>query len=109
MEALLMTFLAPFLPFLLGKGEDVADAAIDRLGAAGWERAKALWAKLRPKVEGKEAAREAAHDIAAEPNDELARAAFQLQLRKLLHDDPELARGLADIVNDGRRAGIIAD
>ena len=109
MEAILTTFLAPFLPYLLKKGEQAADAAIERFGQAAWKRAQALWAKLRPKVEDKEAAREATEDVAAAPDDELARSALQLQLRKLVADDPDLAAELAELLEDGRRAGIMAD
>jgi hypothetical protein len=108
-EAILTTFLAPFLPFLLKQGEQAADAAIDRLGAAAWKRAQALWGALRPKVDDKEAAREAAEDVAAAPEDELARSALQLQLRKLIADDPDLARELAEMLEENRRAGIMAD
>ena len=109
MEAILTTFLAPFLPFLIRQGEQAAEAAIDRFGAAAWNRAQKLWARLRPKVEEKEAAREAADDVAAAPDDELARAALQLQLRKLVGDDPDLGRELAEMLEENRRAGIMAD
>jgi hypothetical protein len=108
-EAILTTFLAPFLPYLLRQGEHAADAAIDHLGAAAWRQAQALWRRLRPKVEDKEAAQEAAADVAAAPDDELARGALQLQLRKLLADDPELAKALAELLDEGRRAGVMAD
>ena len=74
-----------------------------------WKRAQKLWARLRPKVEEKEAAREAADDVAAAPDDELARAALQLQLRKLVGDDPDLGRELAEMLEENRRAGIMAD
>ncbi len=109
MEAILTTFLAPFLPYLLKKGEQAADAAIQRFGEAAWKRAQALWGKLRPKVEDKEAAREATEDVAGAPDDELARSALQLQLRKLIADDPDLAGELAEMLEDSRRAGIMAD
>src|SRR5215218_309206 len=109
MEAILTTFLAPFLPFLLARGEHAAEAAIERFGAAAWERAQGLWKQLRPKVRDKEAAREAAEDVAVAPDDELACSALQLQLRKLLADDPDLARELGALLEEGRRAGVMAD
>ena len=109
MEAILTTFLAPFLPYLLKKGEQAADAAIEHFGEAAWKRAQALWGKLRPKVEDKEAAREATEGVAAAPDDELAPSALPLQLRKLVADDPDLAAELAELLEDGRRAGIMAD
>ena len=59
--------LAPFLPYLLKAGEEAAGEAGKKFGAEAWERAKALWAKLRPQVEAKPAAQEAAQDVAANP------------------------------------------
>jgi hypothetical protein len=109
MEQILTTFLAPFLPFLLKKGEEAADAAIDKLGAKAWDRARALWGRLRPKVDEKEAAREAVEDVAAAPDDELALGALQLQLRKLLAGDAELAAAVGEMLDDARRSGVMAD
>ena len=109
MEAILTTFLAPFLPYLLKQGERAGEAAVDHLGAAAWRQAQALWKRLRPKGEDKEAAKEAAEDVAAAPDDELARSALQLQLRKLLADDPDLAAALQELLDDGRRTGVMAD
>lgn len=109
MEAVIATFLAPFLPYLVRKGEAVADRAIDEFGAAAWERAQTLWGKLRPSVEGKEGAREAAEAAAESPDDETARAALEFQLRTLLASDPDLAAELRASVRDAQRAGVMAD
>ncbi len=49
-------------------------------------------------MESRASAREAAADVAANPADDLARAAFQLQLRKLLADDPALERELQQVI-----------
>ncbi len=43
----LVSFLAPFLPYLLKVGEQAAEEAGKRLGADAWERAKALWGRLK--------------------------------------------------------------
>ena len=83
-------FLAPFLPYLLKAGEKAAEEAGRKLGAAAWEQAQALWARLRPKVEARPALKEAVADAAANPRDEDALAALRLQLRKLLEEDPAL-------------------
>ena len=87
----LLTFLAPFLPYLLKMGEQAAEEAGKKLGAEAWEGAKALWAKLKPKVEAKPAAREAAQEVAAHPADEDAQTALQWQLEKFLAEDEALA------------------
>lgn len=109
MEVVLTTFLAPFLPYLVRKGEAVADKAIDALGGAAWERARALWGKLRPRIEEKEAAREVADAVAANPDDEAARGALQFQLRTLLEGDPALADELERMVREAQQAGVMAD
>jgi hypothetical protein len=109
MEAVLTTFLAPFLPYLVRKGEAVADKAIETLGGAAWERAQALWGKLRPRIEEKEAAREVADAVAANPDDEAARGALQFQLRTLLKDDPILMGELDRMLQEAQQAGVMAD
>lgn len=88
----LTAFLAPFLPYLLQAGEKVAEEAGKKLGAEAWEQVKALWAKLKPKVEAKPAAQEAVQDLAANPQNEKAQTALQWQLEKLLAEDQALAR-----------------
>ena len=87
----LITSLAPFLPYLLKMGEQAAEEAAKKLGAEAWEGAKALWAKLKPKVEANPAAQEAVQEAADHPEDADARAALRLQLRKLLAEDEALA------------------
>lgn len=108
MESILATFLAPFLPYLLKAGEEAAAKAIEAFGAAAWHRASALWVKLWPKIKNKEAAREAAADLADHADDERVRGAFELQLEKLLRGDQALSDELREILGEGQRAGIIA-
>ncbi|MBD2213838.1 hypothetical protein H6G27_28800, partial [Nostoc linckia FACHB-104] len=62
--ALIVKFLAPCLPFLLNVGNKAIEGASQKVGEDGWNKAKAIWAKLLPKVEAKEAAKEAAADVA---------------------------------------------
>lgn len=102
----LAAFLAPFLPYLLKAGEKAAEEAGKKLGEAAWERAKALWGKLRPKVEAKPAALEAAQDLAAQPNDEDAQAALRRQLKKLLAEDDALAAEVARLWGETRAARV---
>jgi hypothetical protein len=88
--AALAAFLAPCLPYLVKAGETVADKAATALGDEAWKLAQRVWGKLRPRVEAKEAAMEAAEDVAAKPDDPRAQAALALQLEKLLAADPDL-------------------
>lgn len=48
-------FLSPLLPYLLKPGEKAVEEIGKKIGGEAWDEAKALWAKLRPKVEAKQA------------------------------------------------------
>ncbi len=99
-------FLAPFLPYLLKAGEKAAEEAGKKFGADAWERAKALWTKLRPKVEAKPTAHEAVQDVAAAPDDPDTQAALRLQLKKLLAEDEALAAEVARLWEAAKAAGV---
>ncbi|HSL64210.1 MAG TPA: hypothetical protein VK874_06075 [Gaiellaceae bacterium] len=108
MEAALVSLLAPFLPYLVRAGERAAENVADALTTEAGKHARALWEKLFPHVESRPAAAEAAADVASDPDDELARAALQLQLRKLLEHDPELRGEVERMLADAERHGVIA-
>ncbi len=99
-------FLTPFLPYLLKAGERATEEAGKKLGGDAWEKAKALWGKLRSKVEAKPAAREAVQDVAAAPKDGDAQAALRLQLRKILSEDEELAAEVAQLWEKAKAMGV---
>jgi hypothetical protein len=105
----LVQFLAPFLPYLLKglklAGQEAVKKLGEKAGEQGFEQAKALWDKLRPKIEARPAALEAAQDAAAHPDDEDALAALRLQLKKLLAEDQALAQELARLLEQTRPAG----
>lgn len=107
MEAALVAALAPFLPYLLRAGERAGQEVAEALGGAAGDLAKSLWAKLRPGVESRPAAREAVADAAAQPEDERVRHALELQLEKVLRDDPALAEELGRMLQDAERRGIV--
>jgi hypothetical protein len=94
----LTTFLAPALPYLVSGGEGLIQEAGKKLGEGGPEILKSLWAKLRPKVEEKPAAAEAAQDVAKAPEDPDSQAALRVQLRKILEADPSLAAEIARLL-----------
>ncbi|MEH2402813.1 hypothetical protein [Nostoc sp.] len=95
--ALLVKFLAPCLPFLLNVGNKAVEEASKKVGEDVWNKAKAIWAKLHPKVEAKEAAKEAATDVAQKPEDEDLQASLRVQLKKILEADTVLAEEIAKI------------
>ena len=70
MDVLALTaFLAPCLPFLLEKvGAPALEGAASKLGEDTWEKAKAIWGKLRPKVESTAAAKMAAEKLGVHRN-----------------------------------------
>ncbi|MDZ7960566.1 MAG: hypothetical protein RMY34_22240 [Aulosira sp. DedQUE10] len=102
--ALIVKFLAPCLPFLLNVGSKAVEGASQKVGEDGWNKAKAIWAKLHPKVEAKEAAKEAAADVAANPEDEDLQASLRVQLKKILDADTALTEEIAKIWQENNSA-----
>ncbi|MEP0914189.1 hypothetical protein NDI45_25100 [Leptolyngbya sp. GB1-A1] len=98
--AVLVSFLAPFLPSLFNLGTKAAESVAEKFGEDAWEKAKSLWSKLRPKVEAKPLAQGAAQELAQNPNDEDAREALTKQLQKILEADPALAAEIARLLED---------
>ncbi len=106
--SVLVTLLAPCLGGFLGVVTAAANEVGQSVGADLVEHAKRLWAKLRPHVEAKPAALEAAEDVAQRPDDVRARGALELQLEKLLADDPDLSREVQALLSDAVAAGVVA-
>jgi hypothetical protein len=107
----LAQFLAPFLPYLIAAGKDVADQAAHALGREAWEHAQQLWGRLKTAIGGETAAPaeaenvdRAAKDVADAPEDPRAVGALELQLEKLLAADHGLAEQLARIWKQGEGA-----
>ena len=102
----LTTVLGPLLPYLLKAGETAAEETGKAVAGQSWEWAKSIWTKLKPKVEAKEAALEAAQDVAESPEDEEAQVALRRQLKKLLTEDQSLAEQVSRWLEQGKAAGI---
>ena len=96
--ALLVKILAPCLPFLMTMGNKAAEAASEKVGEDIWNKAKAIWAKLYPKVGAKPSAQEAAEDVAKAPEDEDLQASLRVQLKKILENDKPLAEEITKIL-----------
>jgi hypothetical protein len=110
MEIVTLTaFMSPFLPFLLKLGEKAAEksteAVAGKFGEAAWSKAQAVWEKLSPKVEAKEAAMEAVTDVANHPDDEDLQVALRVQLKKLLDQDEDLLKAIAQIFQEDAADG----
>jgi esterase/lipase superfamily enzyme len=96
----LTALLAPHLPTLMKLGGKAAESAASKIGTDTWEAAKKIWDKLSPTVEKKEATKEAATDLANNPEDQDLQAALRVQLKKLLEQDKELEDAIAKILAD---------
>ena len=101
----LTTALVPLLPYLLKAGEGAAGETGKKAVDQSLEWGKSLWSKLKLKVEAKPAALEAAQDIAQDPDDQDAQAAFRRQLRKLLTEDQSLADEVSRWLEQGKAGG----
>lgn len=98
---------SPLLPYLLKAGEKVAEETSKAVADQTLEWGKSLWAKLKPKVDAKPAALEAAQDAAKTPDDEDAQASLRVQLKKLLAEDQSLAEEVSRWLEQGKAAGIV--
>lgn len=96
--AMLVKFLAPCLPFLMAVGNKAVEGASQKLGEDVWTKAKAIWAKLQPKVETKPIAKGAVQELANSPSDADALDTLQKQLKKLLDEDKTLAAEIASLM-----------
>jgi len=94
----IVAFLAPFLPYLIKGAEETVQEIGKQFGGDTWQQAKALWGRLRPKVEAKPAAQEAVQDLAKSPDDEDAKTVLRVQLKKLLTEDDSLAKEIAQLI-----------
>jgi hypothetical protein len=106
MAAALTGFLSPVLPYLLKGGEGAAKEVGKKFGGAAWEKAKDLWAKLQPRFESRPAAQEAVQAVAQVPEDQAAQGALNLQVRKILVEDNNLAQELASWLVEAEQAGV---
>jgi hypothetical protein len=95
--AQLVAFLAPFLGPLLRRTEEATAGAIESFGESAWERATALWQRLRGSTEASPTVTEAVEDVAADPDNDRAQAALAWQLEKLLAANPRLGEELTHL------------
>lgn len=91
------TLLTPFLPYLLKGGEKAIEEAGKQVGGATWEKAKAVWAKLFPKVKEQPEALSAVENVASTPADEKAQKDLSAQLKELFDEDEALATQIANL------------
>jgi hypothetical protein len=98
--------LTPALPYLLASGQKAVEEIGNEAGGDAWRAAKLVWERLRPKIEARPAALEAAQDVASSPTDEDALAALRVQLKKLLTEDEALAAEVFHVYEEAKKQGV---
>jgi hypothetical protein len=104
----LTAFLAPLLPYLLKGGEKAAEEVGKKFGGVVWDKATALWARLRPKLEARPGARQMLQEVAKNFDNADARAALRFQLKNFLAENSDLAREISQMIDEAQRSGVIA-
>jgi hypothetical protein len=90
--------LTPALPILLKVGEGALAKVGENVTDAVSKPVSKLWQTLRPRLEARPAALEAAQDAASAPDDADAQAAFRRQVKKLFEADPDFAKEIAALL-----------
>jgi len=96
--------VGPALPYLLKVGESIAEEATKALGKGAWDCAKAVWDRLRPKLNGH--AQKVAEKLAAAPDDEDVRGALRMELRDILAADQKLTDDLRALLKGAGRPNL---
>jgi len=85
------SFLMPLLPSLLKVGDKAAEEVSKKIGDEAWDRAKALWSKLRRKKN----VEQVAQTVAALPDNQALRDALREEIARALQEDGALREEVA--------------
>lgn len=92
---------ALLVPYLAKAGASLADQAVKHLP----EAVAGLWKAVSEHFKGKPGAEAAANDLTAKPDDTDNQELFELQLRKLLKDDPDFAAEISGLFEKAQASG----
>jgi hypothetical protein len=95
-------FLLPLLPYLLKVGDKAAEEVGKKIGGEGWDRAKALWERLRRK----KAVEQVAQTAAALPDNQALREALREEIARALQEDSALREEIARLWVEAETAGV---
>jgi hypothetical protein len=95
-------FLLSLLPYLLKIGDKVAEEAGKKIGGEAWDKAKALWDKLRRKKNVEQVAQTAA----ALPDNQALREALREEIARALQEDSALREEIARLWGEAEAAGV---
>jgi hypothetical protein len=98
MEATLVRFLAPFLPYLLSTAQAGAKAASGALGDRAWKSAQRLWGTISPHM-GAEALA-VANAVAHAPDNDVLTGQLAVSVKQTLDRDPGLRSSMTRIFHE---------
>jgi len=96
------SFLMPLLPYLLKIGDKAAEEVGKKIGGEAWDKAKALWDKLRRK----KSVEQVAQTAAALPDNQALREALREEIARALQEDGALREEVARLWGEAEAAGV---
>lgn len=100
----IVSYLAPFLPYLIAGATKAAEGLGKKVGELGgetaWKKAQALWVQVKDRLSPKQKAK--AGVIAVDPADEQELASFAKTLLETLQADPDLTTELSSLLGEGK-------
>ena len=102
----LVQFLAPYLPYLVKglklAGQEAAKKLGEKASEQGFDHAKALWEKLRPKKN----VEQVAQTVAALPDNQALREALREEIARALQEDSALREEIARLWGEAQASGV---
>jgi hypothetical protein len=100
----IVSFLAPFTPYLVKGAEEAAKVAGKKLSELGseavWKKAQTMWDKITNRFKDDEEIQSAATLVASQPESETRQKTLAEILAERLKDDPALVKELAALVGE---------
>lgn len=97
-----VTFLAPFLPYLVDvakfSAEAIAEMVVQKGAEGAWQQAQAIWARLRMRFVDDGVINGATEMLAAQPGREDFQAVLAAELAVRLEESPDLTRELLELL-----------
>jgi hypothetical protein len=97
-----VSLIAPFMPYLIaaGKagGKKLTETIAAKGGEAAWDKAQALWGKIKEKFGDAPDVQGAANVVASNPEDETYQQVLAKTLSARLQKDPDFAQELLDLL-----------
>lgn len=104
--------LVPYLPYLVSAGKIAGTEALKSIGHNLGDKANQalqdLWSWLRPEVEARPALKNAAEELALSPQSSRLQTELWYELRRLLENDEEFAKGVAQLLERLAAQGVVA-